>query len=100
MLKMLRIAPAYSYYLEKPLNANETVIIGIPEVSPNKRSVRSIGYSGDDTIALYATISADPDNTAQWAQVPLGNDINLSTTAIKVVNGVNATTFSIRVILE
>ena len=100
MLEMKRTGEAHSWYLEKPLFANETVIIEMPKLTSNKRSIRSIGYIGDSTITLYATISADPDNTTQWTQVTLGDDISLSATAVKVVNGASATTFSIRATLE
>lgn len=88
MEKFERTTNAFNYIFERTLKANETVILKMPPVSPNKRGVNDIGWQTDGDVELYGTLSAKPESAAAlWQKIAEGDDINKTVSAIKIVNG-------------
>ena len=93
----------FSYTYEKELAANETVIIKMPPISPNKRGVNDIGWQTEgDQVELFGTLSADPESAnAIWQKIIERDEINKTVSGLKVVNsGLTAGKVIIRVILN
>jgi len=96
-----RVTNAFNFVYEKELAANETVILKMPTVSPNKRGVNDIGWQTDgDNVKLYGTVSSDPESDmALWQEIKESDEVNKTVSAIKVVNSGAACKVAIRVIM-
>lgn len=91
---------AFNFVYEKELAANETVILKMPTVSPNKRGVNDIGWQTDGDVALYGTLSEQPESDmALWQEIKESDEVNKTVSAIKVVNSGAACKVAIRVIM-
>lgn len=100
MLEFKRTGNAFNFVFEKELAANETVIVDMPPVSPNKRGVNDIGWQTDGDVTLYGTLSSNPESdTALWQEIKDSDEVNKTVAAIKVVNGGTACNIAIRVIM-
>lgn len=79
---------AFSYSFERVLAAGETILLKMPVVSSNKRGVNDIGFTAEDGITLYATLSARPENDSVtvWQEIRPYDEINKTTAYIKIVN--------------
>ncbi|MBQ3114870.1 MAG: hypothetical protein IJC06_01935 [Clostridia bacterium] len=100
MDKFERVTNGFNFVYEKELAANETVIVDMPSVSPNKRGVNDIGWQTDGDITLYGTLSKDPESdTALWQEIKESDEINKTVSAIKIVNSGAACKVAIRVIM-
>lgn len=96
-----RIGNAFNFIFEKELAADETVIVAMPPVSPNKRGVNDIGWQTDGDVTIYGTLSSNPESdTALWQEINENDEVNKTVMAIKVVNGADACRIAIRVILN
>ena len=101
MVRFQKTASAFNYVFEKELEAEETVILEIPKVSTNKRSINDIGWQTDGSIKMYGTISSEPDSdTALWQEINQSDEINKTVTALKVVNRAGACRVAVRVIFN
>lgn len=96
-----RVTNAFNFVYEKELAANETVIVAMPPVSPNKRGVNDIGWQTDgDNVKLYGTLSGQPESDAAlWQEIKESDEVNKTVSAIKVVNSGAACKVAIRVIM-
>lgn len=90
----------FSYTYEKELAANETVIIKMPPISPNKRGVNDIGWQTEgDQVELFGTLSANPESAnAIWQKIMERDEVNKTVSALKVVN--SSTTSAGKVIIR
>ena len=96
----VRESNGFNFVYEKELAANETVILDMPAVSPNKRSVNDIGWQTDGDVTLYGTLSSDPESEkALWQEIKESDEVNKTVSAIKIVNGGSACNIVIRAIL-
>ena len=91
----------FSYTFEKVLEPFEEVIVEMPPVSPNKRSVNDIGWQSNGEVVLYGTLSARPDKEDTiWEPIVGRDEINKTVSALKVVNGGTECTVIIRALLS
>lgn len=92
---------AFNYVYEKALSANETVILEMPKVSPNKKCISEIGWQADGSVALYGTLSSNPESVGTlWQQILEYDDVNKTVTALKIVNSSTACNVIVRVIFQ
>lgn len=90
----------FNFVYEKELEANETVILKMPVVSANKRSVNDIGWQTNGTVTVYGTLSSNPEgNNALWQKINTGDEVNKTVSALKIVNSSSACNIVIRAIL-
>lgn len=100
MDKFEKVTNGFNFVYEKELAANETVILAMPPVSPNKRGVNDIGWQTDGDVTVYGTLSKDPESEkALWQEIKENDTVNKTVSAIKVVNGGAACNVAIRVIM-
>ncbi len=100
MEKFRLTANGFNFVYERKLEANETVIVRMPVVSSNRRSINDIGWQSDGDVTLYGTLSAFPErDTALWQKIRESDDVNKTVSAIKVVNNGPACSVIIRTIL-
>ena len=91
----------FCYTYERILKPNEIVIVKMPRITPNKRSVNDIGWMCDsDQLKLYGTLSAHYESeSAMWQEITPGDEINKTVLALKIVNGGEICRINIRAIL-
>lgn len=91
----------FSFVYERILKPNETVIVKMPRVSANKRSVNDIGWACDnDDLKLYGTLSNHPESpTALWQEISAFDDINKTVAYLKIINADSVSRICIRAIL-
>ena len=77
---------AFNYSFDENVLPGSEFIVKMPPVSANKRGVNDIGFMADDGITLYSTIAAKPDENTIWQQIQPYDEINKTTSYIKVVN--------------
>ena len=79
---------AFNFVFEEDIEANEIVLLKMPAVSSNKRGINDIGFMTDNNITLYATISSTPDidDDKDWQEINSYDEINKTTSYIKIVN--------------
>lgn len=100
MLEFKKTNNGFNFVFEKELAADETVIVKMPPVSPNKRGVNDIGWQTDGDVTLYGTLSSNSESdTALWQEIKDSDEVNKTVAAIKVVNGGTACKIAIRVIM-
>lgn len=93
---------AFNFSFEKMLEPESEIILKMPPVSPNKRGINDIGFTAEEGITLYATISAKPySNDTIWQEIQPFDEINKTTAYIKIKNtSENNARVNIRVILN
>ena len=96
----------FNYYFETTLSPETGIIVPLPQVTPNKRSVNDIGWMvTNENAKIYGTLSQRPEanngEDALWQEINSGDDVNKVISAIKVENNdkVNPCTVVIRVIM-
>ena len=90
----------FNFVYEKELAANETVIVEMPPVTPNKRGVNDIGWQTDGDVTLYGTLSSNPESEkALWQKIKDSDEVNKTVAAIKIVNNGAACNIAIRAIM-
>lgn len=86
----------HTFAEEGPLD----IVLEMPSVSPNKRSVADIAWQSEGGVLLYATIASKPDSVnAMWQQINPGEAINGAVTALKISGDVGGKII-IRVIMN
>lgn len=102
MEQFKRETSGFNYVYERKFTGqSDTVVLRMPSVSPNKRSVAAIAWQTEGDIALYATLSSEPEgDNAMWQQINAGEEINGAVTAFKIVEGTGAGKIAIRVIMR
>lgn len=101
MQEMTRTSDGFNFIFEKALDASDTVIVKIPDVSPNKKSISDIGWQTDGDITLYGTLASDPeDNSAIWQEISENDEVNRTVSALKAVCGDEGASLVIRVIFN
>ncbi len=92
---------AFNYVFERELSANETVIVEVPSVTPDKRGVSDIGWQTNGDAVLYGTLSSKPEtSTALWQEIQNNDEINKTVSAIKIVNGSAPCRIAIRILMN
>ena len=87
MLTFKNTTNGFNYVFEQDIEPNKTEMLKMPIVTPNKRGINDIGFAVEDGIVLYATISAEPlGDTAIWQEIQEFDEINKTTSFIKIVN--------------
>lgn len=79
----------FSYFYERELAQNESVIVKMPTVSPNKRGINDIGWQTNGTaVTLYGTLCRNPGSNPDviWQEIEPLDEINKTVTALKIVN--------------
>lgn len=100
MQEFKKTGNAFNFVYENELMANETVILKMPTVSPNKRGINDIGWQTDGDISLYGTLSSRPESDdALWQEIKESEEINKTVSAVKVLNNGDACKVVIRVIM-
>lgn len=101
MLEFKRTTNAFNFVFEKALASGESVIVKIPYVSANKKSINDIGWQSDGDITLFGSLSSEPESeNALWQEIKENDEINKTVSAIKIVNGDSDCNIVIRVIMN
>ena len=101
MQEFKRTTNGFNFVYEDELEANGTVILKMPPVSPNKRGINDIGWQSDGDISLFGTLSSEPESEdALWQEIKDGEEVNKTVYALKVVNNGAACKVAIRAILN
>ena len=101
MQEFKRTTNGFNFVYEDELEANGTVILKMPPVSPNKRGINDIGWQSDGDISLVGTLSSEPESEdALWQEIKDGEEVNKTVYALKVVNNGAACKVAIRAILN
>lgn len=101
MQEFKRTTNGFNFVYEDELEANGTVILKMPPVSPNKRGINDIGWQSDGDIKLFGTLSSEPESEdALWQEIKDGEEVNKTVYALKVVNNGAACKVAIRAILN
>lgn len=94
------LSRGFNFSYEKELAANETIILAMPPISPNKRGVNDIGWQCDGDITIYGTLSSNPEGEdALWQKINDGNSVNKTVSAIKIENGDTDCHITVRVLM-
>ena len=82
-----RTTNAFNFVFEKDLEANETIIVKMPQVSANKRGINDIGWISDGNVTLSGTLAKNPiSKKALWQEIRVNDEVNKVTAAIKIEN--------------
>ena len=101
MQEFKRTTNGFNFVYEDELEANGTVILKMPPVSPNKRGINDIGWQSNGDISLFGTLSSEPESDdALWQEIKDGEEDNKTVYALKVVNNGAACKVAIRAILN
>lgn len=90
---------------EDGVTAQKGVMVLIPEVTPNKRSVNDIGWMvNSQDVKVFGTISQNPEENdgenAFWQELSATEDVNKVCTALMFMNeGVSEADIAVRVIM-
>ena len=87
MYEFKRLTNGFNYVFEKTLSGNKTILLKMPPISANKRGINDIGFCAENGVSLYSTISSEPDDdTAIWQEIQPFDEVNKTTSFIKIVN--------------
>lgn len=101
MEKFKRSTNGFNYVFEKTLFPNETIVLKMPTISPNKRGINDIGWQTDGEVTLYGTLSSYPESDkALWQEIKEDFEVNKTLSAVKIVNGSSDCNIVMRVILN
>lgn len=90
----------FNFIYEKEVPENSEIVVKMPIVSANKRSINDIGWQCDGDITLYGTLSGSPEGkNALWQEIRDYDEVNKTISAIKIVNKGSECHIAIRVIL-
>lgn len=81
-----RTTNAFNYVFEKELAANETVILKMPTVSANKRGINDIGWVSNGNVTLYGTLEKHPEKAVLWQEIREHDEVNKTTSFLKIKN--------------
>lgn len=101
MEKFERLTNGFNFIFERELKANETVILQMPAVSANKRSINDIGWQTNGDVTFFGTLSRKPKSAnALWQPIEENVEVNKAVSAIKIVNHGGACRVVVRAILN
>lgn len=101
MTNFKKTTNGFNYVYENRLTAGETIVLKMPVVSSNKRSINDIGWQTDGDVTLYGTLCEWPENNnTLWTEIKDGDEVNKTVSAVKIVNGDHDCNIIIRVILN
>ena len=89
---------AFNFVFEKDLATNETVVVKLPAVSANKRGINDIGWLSNGDVTLYGTIEKNPEKAVLWQEIRVNDEVNKTTSYLKIVNNGDACKVAIRAI--
>lgn len=89
---------AFNYVFEKDLTANDEVIVKMPAVSANKRGINDIGWLSNGDVTLYGTLEKNPEKAVLWQEIRVNDEVNKTTSFLKIVNNGDACKVAIRAI--
>jgi hypothetical protein len=89
---------AFNYVFEKDLAANDEVIVKMPAVSANKRGINDIGWLSNGDVTLYGTLEKNPEKAVLWQEIRVNDEVNKTTSFLKIVNNGDACKVAIRAI--
>ena len=89
---------AFNFVFEKNISANDTVVVKMPAVSANKRGINDIGWASNGDIALYGTLERDPQNAVLWQEIRENDEVNKTTSFLKIKNNGDSCKVVIRAI--
>ena len=89
---------AFNFVFEKDLTANDEVIVKMPAVSANKRGINDIGWASNGDITLYGTLERDPKNAVLWQEIRENDEVNKTTSFLKIKNNGDSCKVVIRAI--
>ena len=98
-----KVTNGFNFVFDEKIPGNTTEILKMPVVSANKRGINDIGFTVGDGVRLYATLSIKPDIEDEeiWQEIEAFDEINKTTSYIKIVNTADAARrVIIRVILN
>lgn len=90
----------FNYVFEKTLGAGAVVIVKMPSVTANKRGINDIGWQCDGDVTVKGTLSSTPKTTKLWTEIRDNDEINKTTTALKIINNGEACHIVIRAIFN
>lgn len=90
----------FNYVFEKALRAGDELIVKMPAVTANKRGINDIGWQCNGDVTVYGTLSSTPKTTELWTEIRDNDEVNKTTTALKIVNKGDACHIVIRAILN
>ena len=97
-------ASGFCYVFEKYLNTDDEIIVKMPAISANKRSVNDIGWISNaepGKLTISGTFAEDPKNKdALWMVIRENDEINKTTAALKIKNTGQRCKIEIRAILN
>lgn len=101
MDEFIRYQNAFNYMYDKTIKPGEEILLPIPPVGPNKRSVNDIGWQTDSNdIYIYGTVAKEYGKTNMWSELADSTPINKTVTALKIINrGKTNAEVCIRIIL-
>lgn len=95
-----RTTNGFNFVYEKTIPEGADLILKMPAVSSNKRSVNDIGWQTDGNVELYGTLSGKPESDrAVWQLIESNDDINKTVTALRIVNKGPACNVAVKAIL-
>lgn len=84
----------FNYCFEGEIPSGEVVILKVPLVTANKRSVNDIGWMvecgvDEDAASVFVsgTLSSVVDENSIWQELIPGEDVNKTLSGIKITNG-------------
>lgn len=91
----------FHYMFEKNIEPGKEVVVKMPSVTANKRSINEIAWQSDSDVTLYGTLSKDydDDKKAMWQEISEDYDVNKCVTALKFVGGADGGQVIVRVIM-
>lgn len=90
----------FNFIYERKIPEKSEIIVKMPVVSANKRSINDIGWQCDGDIAIYGTLSASPESKyALWQEIRDYDEVNKTISALKIINKGDECRIAIRVIL-
>lgn len=97
-----RTTNAFNYVFDYVLGPLETVVVDMPDVSPNKRGVNDIGWQADGDVKIYGTVCHKIQNdTTMWEPIEKNAEINKTVSGLKIENaGMESVRIVIRAILN
>lgn len=95
----------FNFYYGGKVGVQKGVMVLIPEVTPNKRSVNDIGWMvNSQDVKVFGTISQNPEENdgenAFWQELSATEDVNKVCTALMFMNeGDSEADIAVRVIM-
>lgn len=77
---------AFNYVFEKELKAKDEIVVKLPSVSANKRGINDIGWVSNGDVTLYGTLEKHPEKAVLWQEIREYDEVNKTTSFLKIKN--------------